>query len=80
MGPESALRTLHKALSLGADARVLVSDPSLAGADISLTAAALAAAIQRDSAPTSCCSASRPATPTATSWPPPSPSTCSARS
>ena len=34
MGPEGALRTLHKALSLGADEALLVTDPALAGADI----------------------------------------------
>jgi electron transfer flavoprotein beta subunit len=48
MGPETALRTLGKALSLGADRAVLVSDPSLAGADIWLTAKVLAAAIARE--------------------------------
>jgi electron transfer flavoprotein beta subunit len=48
MGPETALRTLGKALSLGADRAVLVSDPSLAGADIWLTAKVLAAALERE--------------------------------
>jgi electron transfer flavoprotein beta subunit len=48
MGPETALRTLGKALSLGADRAILVSDPSLAGADIWLTAKVLAAAIARE--------------------------------
>ena len=44
MGPEGALRTVHKALSLGADEALLVSDPALEGADISATARVLAAA------------------------------------
>ena len=44
MGPEGALRTLHKALSLGADEALLVSDPALEGADIAVTARVLAAA------------------------------------
>jgi electron transfer flavoprotein beta subunit len=48
MGPETALRTLGKALSLGADRAVLVSDPSLAGADIWLTAKVLAAVLERE--------------------------------
>jgi electron transfer flavoprotein beta subunit len=48
MGRDGAMRSLHKALSLGADKAVLVTDPSLAGADINLTAKVLAAALQRD--------------------------------
>jgi electron transfer flavoprotein beta subunit len=48
MGRDGAMRTLHKALSLGADKAVLVTDPSLAGADINLTAKVLAAAVQRE--------------------------------
>jgi electron transfer flavoprotein beta subunit len=44
MGPEGALRTLHKALSLGADEALLVTDAALAGADIAATARVLAAA------------------------------------
>jgi electron transfer flavoprotein beta subunit len=48
MGPETALRTLGKALSLGADRAVLITDPSLAGADIWLTAKVLAAALERE--------------------------------
>jgi electron transfer flavoprotein beta subunit len=49
MGPEGAMRTLGKALSLGADRAVLVTDPALAGADIWLTAKTLAAALDRES-------------------------------
>jgi len=47
MGPPSAVRTLRKALALGADRALLVSDPSLEGADITLTARVLAAAAER---------------------------------
>jgi electron transfer flavoprotein beta subunit len=49
MGPETALRTLGKALSLGADRAVLITDAALAGADISLTAKVLGAALERES-------------------------------
>jgi electron transfer flavoprotein beta subunit len=48
VGRETAMRSLHKALSLGADRAVLVSDPSLAGADLNLTARTLAAALDRE--------------------------------
>ena len=50
MGPQTALRTLGKALALGADRAVLVSDEALAGADIWLTAKVLAAALEREAA------------------------------
>lgn len=45
MGPSGATRTLQKALALGADEAVLVTDPALEGSDILATARALAAAI-----------------------------------
>lgn len=45
MGPEGATRTLQKALALGADDAVLVTDAALEGSDILATARALAAAI-----------------------------------
>lgn len=45
MGPDGASRTLQKALALGADDAVLVTDPALEGSDILATARALAAAI-----------------------------------
>jgi len=45
MGPESASRTLQKALALGADDAVLITDPALAGSDILATARAIAAAL-----------------------------------
>jgi electron transfer flavoprotein beta subunit len=47
MGPEGASRTLQKALALGADDAVLVTDPGLEGSDILATARALAAAIAK---------------------------------
>ena len=37
MGPESAVRALHKAVSLGADRSVHLSDDSLAGSDVAAT-------------------------------------------
>ncbi|MCB0879829.1 MAG: electron transfer flavoprotein subunit beta/FixA family protein [Thermoleophilia bacterium] len=47
MGPANATRTLQKALALGADDAVLVTDEALAGSDILATARALAAAIAK---------------------------------
>jgi electron transfer flavoprotein beta subunit len=49
MGPERAKDAIRKGLSMGADRGVLISDPSLAGADALLTARALAAAIKDES-------------------------------
>jgi electron transfer flavoprotein beta subunit len=49
MGPERALDALRKALAMGADRAVLVSDESLAGSDLLGTAAALAEAISAES-------------------------------
>jgi len=43
MGPQSAARPLAKALALGADRAVLLTDDSLAGSDIAGTALALSA-------------------------------------
>ncbi len=48
MGPERARDGLRKALSMGADRGVLVTDPQLAGADALLTARVLAAAIKAE--------------------------------
>jgi electron transfer flavoprotein beta subunit len=50
MGPERALDALRKALAMGADRAVLVSDESLQGADLLGTASALAEAIEKESA------------------------------
>jgi electron transfer flavoprotein beta subunit len=48
MGPEKALDAIRKALAMGAAKGVLISDPSLAGADALTTAKVLAAAIKRE--------------------------------
>ena len=50
MGPESAQRVLTKALALGADRAVLVTDAALAGSDIAGTAYVLATALGREEA------------------------------
>jgi Electron transfer flavoprotein, beta subunit len=49
MGPASVTAALRKGLSLGADAAVHVLDDSLVGADLSRTAAVLAAALTQSS-------------------------------
>jgi electron transfer flavoprotein beta subunit len=48
MGPESAVRALHKAVSLGADRSVHLCDGALAGSDVAATGYALAAALRRE--------------------------------
>jgi electron transfer flavoprotein beta subunit len=48
MGPESAVRALHKAVSLGADRSVHLTDPSLAGSDVAATGYALAKALETE--------------------------------
>jgi electron transfer flavoprotein beta subunit len=48
MGPDSAVRALHKAVSLGADRSVHLSDASLAGSDVAATGYALAQALKRE--------------------------------
>jgi electron transfer flavoprotein beta subunit len=50
MGPESAQRPLQKALALGADRAVLLTDAALAGSDIAGTAYALSAALEGQNA------------------------------
>jgi electron transfer flavoprotein beta subunit len=45
MAPETAPETLRKALAMGADSGVLVTDPALAGSDTLSTARVLAAAL-----------------------------------
>jgi electron transfer flavoprotein beta subunit len=47
MGPEKAADALRKALAMGADSAVLVSDESAAGSDLVATSAALAKALER---------------------------------
>jgi electron transfer flavoprotein beta subunit len=49
MGPESALRALHKAVSLGADRSLHLSDESLAGSDVAATGYALSKALEKES-------------------------------
>jgi electron transfer flavoprotein beta subunit len=48
MGPSSAVRALHKAVSLGADRSVHLTDDSLAGSDVAATGYALAKALQKE--------------------------------
>jgi electron transfer flavoprotein beta subunit len=50
MGPERAMDALRKALAMGADRAVLISDPSLEGADLLATAKALAGALAGENA------------------------------
>src|SRR5437870_239031 len=50
MGPERAMDALRKALAMGVDRAVLVSDESLAGADLLGTAKALAGALDKEGA------------------------------
>ena len=50
MGREAASRPLQKALALGADRAVLLTDPALAGSDISGTAYALATVLEKQDA------------------------------
>jgi electron transfer flavoprotein beta subunit len=48
MGPERAADAVRKTLAMGADRSVLVSDEALAGADVLVTARALAGALERE--------------------------------
>jgi len=48
MGPESAVRALHKAVSLGADRSLHLSDGSLAGSDVGATGYALSKALAKE--------------------------------
>jgi electron transfer flavoprotein beta subunit len=49
MGPTSAVRALHKAVSLGADRSVHLTDDALAGSDVAATGYALAQVLQSES-------------------------------
>src|SRR5437588_6580301 len=49
MGPESAVRALHKAVSLGADRSVHLTDQALAGSDVAATGYALSKALEAES-------------------------------
>ena len=48
MGPSSAVRALHKAVSLGADRSVHLCDDALAGSDVAATGYALAQTLKRE--------------------------------
>jgi electron transfer flavoprotein beta subunit len=48
MGPESAVRALHKAVALGADRSVHLTDAALAGSDVCATGYALAKALEKE--------------------------------
>jgi electron transfer flavoprotein beta subunit len=50
MGPAKAADSLRKALAMGADRSVHVSDDALAGSDLVVTSAALAKALEREGA------------------------------
>ena len=50
LGPEQALDSLRKALAMGADRAVLVSDEAAAGSDLVATSLALAKALEREQA------------------------------
>src|SRR6516165_2452186 len=48
MGPESSVRALHKAVSLGADRSVQLTDAGLAGSDVAATGYALAKTLESE--------------------------------
>src|SRR5256714_3879679 len=50
LGPQQALDSLRKALAMGADRAVLVSDDAAAGSDLVATSRLLAAALEREEA------------------------------
>jgi electron transfer flavoprotein beta subunit len=50
VGPEKALEAMRRALAMGADRVVLVSDEAAAGSDLVATARVLAAALEREQA------------------------------
>ncbi len=50
LGPEKAADSLRKALAMGADRAVLVTDPAAAGSDLVATSAIRAKALERESA------------------------------
>jgi electron transfer flavoprotein beta subunit len=49
MGPESAVRALHKAVSLGADRSVQLTDDALSGSDVCASGYALAQVLKKES-------------------------------
>ena len=49
MGPESSVRALHKAVSLGADRSLQLTDEALAGSDVAATGYALSKTLEKES-------------------------------
>lgn len=49
MGPDSSVRTLHKAVSLGANRSIQLTDDALAGSDVNATGYALAKVLESES-------------------------------
>src|SRR3954462_8944546 len=49
MGPESSVRALHKAVSLGADRSVQLTDATLAGSDVCASGYALGQVLKKES-------------------------------
>lgn len=49
MGPDSSVRTLHKAVSLGANRSIQLTDEALAGSDVNATGYALAKVLESES-------------------------------
>ena len=49
MGPDTSVRTLHKAVSLGANRSVQLTDDALAGSDVNATGYALAKVLESES-------------------------------
>ena len=49
MGPDSAVRALHKAVALGADRSVHLSDDALSGSDVCATGYSLAKVLESES-------------------------------
>lgn len=56
MGPASAQEAMRRALAMGADRAILITDPALAGSDAISTARVLAAAIKKEGADLIFCS------------------------
>ena len=50
LGPEKAMESLRKALAMGADRALLVTDPAAAGSDLVATSRVLAKALEREDA------------------------------
>ncbi len=48
MGPDTAVRALHKSVALGADRSLHLSDPALSGSDVCATGYALAKALETE--------------------------------